>query len=248
MNFLPNETLFNIAILVFLVILILAFAGLLISVYGFLSKWLRLLQQQDISGSDKIKQDAYNEAARILDDARAKSMGIVSEATHRAQTSISAIEKLSSESKSLLSTELDELAKAQAGALKTSSLELLESYKTALTKQQEESIQSLEEASGAVEKELLQEVDEFKETLKEETADIHAKVEEKVLAEYAKVEQELDSYKTRRTKEIDETIYDILQDVSKRVLGEALSMEDHQDLVLQALEEAKQKNVFSSDK
>ena len=44
------------------------------------------------------------------------------------------------------------------------------------------------------------------------------------------------------------TIYDILQDVSKRVLGEALSMEDHQDLVLQALEEAKQKNVFSSDK
>ena len=137
MNFLPTETLFNISVLAFLVILLLAFAGLLISIYGFLSKWLRFLQQQNISGSAKIRQDAYNEAAKILADARTKSMGIVSDATTRAQTSISAIEKLSSESKTLLNTELDKLAQVQADALKTSSQELLNYYKTALGKIQE---------------------------------------------------------------------------------------------------------------
>ena len=186
------------------------------------------------------------EAEKILDDAREKSMQIISQATSKAQNSLGSIEKLSSESKSLLTSELDGLVRTEAENLKSASQELINFYKTSLTKQQQENIAEFAQASQEVEQELDKEMDEFRDTLHEETVEMREKVEAKSEAEYQKIEKELELYKARRLKVLDETIYDILHDVSKQVFGEALSMEEHQELVMKALEEAKQNNVFSS--
>jgi vacuolar-type H+-ATPase subunit H len=245
MSFLPNETIFNLSILLFVILIILAFAGLLIAIYGFLSKWLTFLQRDKISGAEQVKQKAYDEATRVVDDARRRAMKIVADATTRAQTSLAAVEKLSVESKNMVSTELNNLVKNQADTLRSASQDLVKFYKDTLTKQKAESTHVLEEATHSIEEELKHEVDEFKEVLRKETVGTQKEVEAKIQAEYTKIEKELTAYKTRQLQMIDETIYDILHDVSKRVFGEALSMEDHQELVIKALVEAKENNVFS---
>lgn len=245
MNFLPSETIFNLAILLLVVLIIISFSALLVVIYRFLSKWLIFLQRDKISGADKIKQQAYEESTKIVDDARRKAMQIVADSTTRAQTSLAAIEKISVESKGMLSSELDRLVKDQAVALNSASAELAQFYKDILTKQKAESVHVLEETSHGIEEELKHEVEDFKELLHEETVGAQKEVEAKIQAEYEKIEKELIAYRARKLKVVDETIYDILHDVSKRVLGEALSMDDHQELVIRALVEAKENDVFS---
>ena len=244
MNYLPNETLFNISLLLFLVVIILAFAGLLTMIYRFLSKWITFLQREDMAGTEKIKNDAVVSAQKMLDDAREKSTSIVSEATERAQRTLLSMEKLSQESKNKLTTELESLAENQASALKEASSSLMSFYKESLSKQREESLHTLEDTSHEIEEELLHEVEDFKKVLHDETVGAQQAVEAKVQEKYAVVEKEITSYREKQLKAVDETIYDILHDVSKKVFGEALDMEDHQDLVIKALAEAKENNVL----
>ncbi len=234
MNLLPNPTTINISIFVFMIVLLSLLVVLLLGIYWFLSKWLKFLQKDYISGAEK-----------IVDEAREKALQIVSQATTKANSSLDAIENLSEESKSMLKSELDTLVKEETDKLRVASKELVDFYKTSLTKQHQESFQEIEQATQEVEQQIEKEMDEFKDVLHEGTVGMQEKVEAKATAEYQKVEKELESYKARRLKAVDETIYDILHDVSKDVFGQALSMEEHQELVLKALEEAKQNNIFS---
>ncbi len=92
---------------------------------------------------------------------------------------------------------------------------------------------------------MLDEVKEFADTLHKETIESQQIVEQKVQEEYKKVEGEIKQYKDEQMAKIEESIYDILHDVSHKVMGKALSLKDHEALVLEALEEAKRSNVIS---
>ena len=43
---------------------------------------------------------------------------------------------------------------------------------------------------------------------------------------------------------MDERIFEVLEDVTSKVVGKAMSLSDHEELVVKALEEAKSQNVL----
>lgn len=69
--------------------------------------------------------------------------------------------------------------------------------------------------------------------------DIVSMLKQKAEEDYSKVKKELEEYKGERLKKIDENIYNLLLDVSKETIGKALTFEDHQELILEALDKAK---------
>jgi hypothetical protein len=58
------------------------------------------------------------------------------------------------------------------------------------------------------------------------------------------MEKELEVYKAERLKKVDEKIFEILKDASTKAIGKSLSLEDHEDVVIKALEDAKRENVL----
>jgi hypothetical protein len=58
------------------------------------------------------------------------------------------------------------------------------------------------------------------------------------------MEEELAVYKAERMKKVDEKIFEILRDVAAKAIGKALSLEDHEDIVVKALEDAKKEHVL----
>jgi F0F1-type ATP synthase membrane subunit b/b' len=79
------------------------------------------------------------------------------------------------------------------------------------------------------------------EKLSKEAFKIYLQVLDPLNLKTKEVEKELENYKRKKMEEIDHKIYQMVQEISKEVLGKAISLSDHEDLVLEALEKAKEK-------
>lgn len=216
MNFLPDESTFNLAFLIIVAVLLLVLLVLLSTILKFISKWINNLRATETSGAQKIRQGAQIEANRLVEEARKRSIAIISDSTDITNATKDKIKK----------------------ALDASSKELLEEYKKQTTS-------TLNMATRRIEKDLMEEVEDFKTTLHRETVGSQEEVEKKIGAEYNKIKIELEQYKKEQMKNIEENVYEILHDLSKTVLGKALNMEEHQELVIKSLEEAKRSKTFT---
>lgn len=144
--------------------------------------------------------------------------------------------------------ELSKVAKAQIKALEAISHQFTLGYKKTLTSVEGGHRERLEAVIQDIEGEALSEMKNFKDILEKETLVSQKIVEEKIEQEYATVQKELSVYKSEKLKEIDESIYKFLANVSKLVFGKVLSLEEHQELVMKALEEAKKEGIFDVQK
>jgi len=222
MYILPTDSVFNIAILVLLILLLLGLALLLIAIHNFLSKWIGFLQADKVSG-----------ATELVDSARRKSLKLVQEANSKAQVILAQAGDISEESKTNIDRALQELAAKQEDILNQTSVEL-----------KDIGLHTIENAAKEIEKGVLAEVSQFEDIVHKETVESEKLVEEKVNKDYQKVKEEIQKYRDEEMAKTDQSVFNVLKDVSTQVLGHALSMEEHRDLVLDALEEAKKRNLF----
>lgn len=94
-------------------------------------------------------------------------------------------------------------------------------------------------------KEMLESVSEItKEASIEEVRGIGNLIRQKVDQEHAKVVGELENYKKVQIAKIDTQIGEIIQTAVKKVLGRVLTQKEQEKLIIKALEEAYQENVF----
>ena len=61
-------------------------------------------------------------------------------------------------------------------------------------------------------------------------------------------DREIEEHQEKVLKRINESMYAILLRVSREVLGHALGLEDHQDLILKSLANAKKEGFFDTNK
>jgi hypothetical protein len=91
---------------------------------------------------------------------------------------------------------------------------------------------------------LRNEVGEFQEELRNAALQSQVDVGEQTRAEYEKMRQDVREYKKKRLAEIDAGIYRIIARALTDILGKTLSLEEHQDLVIKLLEDAKRRADF----
>lgn len=92
------------------------------------------------------------------------------------------------------------------------------------------------------------EVTDFRKSLEQVTTDLRGEasvvVGQRVDEEFAKAREEIKGYKEMREKEIDGKVDQILKQVVYEVVGKTLNNDDHRELILKSLEEAKKQHVF----
>jgi len=92
------------------------------------------------------------------------------------------------------------------------------------------------------------EVREFKKTLGDVATSVEgeatAVVGQKIDEEVAKARVEIEKYKAQKFKQVDDNIGEIVKETVKKVLGKGITALEHKDLVVQALQEAKENHVL----
>lgn len=193
-----------------------------------------------------LSKDFYSKRENILEDARRKALSIIEEANLASAHMLSQTHDFHTKSEQVLKNQVDTLLKQQNDILEKNSLELLKQYGLALENLEQKNINLFQKVSQDVERDAGAELKNFKEVLEKETFTAQKIVGQKIEEQYKKVEEELVVYRTERLKHIDESIYKILMDVSKMVLSKTLRVEDHEQLVLDALDQAKKQNGSGS--
>lgn len=181
------------------------------------------------------KHHSQKAAIHLLEDARISAFEILEQANKRAEDILS-------------QTHLDKqlLAQEQIESLKKVSLEFTNNYQRALDEIKKEHIDMFKNISQDIEKDAMSEISDFKEIIKKESFASQKIVGKKIEEEYQDLEKQLKDYKEKKLAEINDSVYKILSLVSKQVLGKTLSFDQHEELIIKALEEAKAEGLFKN--
>jgi len=91
---------------------------------------------------------------------------------------------------------------------------------------------------------LISVIDAFRVSLTDEIKRAQSDANRVITDAYKEALLSVDKYKEDRMKDIDASILTIVKDVTERVLGKSIGIEEHEKLVHKALEEAKRQKVF----
>ena len=93
-------------------------------------------------------------------------------------------------------------------------------------------------------KDLKNKNDQIFEDLKKTISSILDSLSENVKRKLAESERAIEDYKKEKIKDLDQKIFQIISDVSKKTIGRALDLSIHEKLVIDALEKAKRERIF----
>ena len=162
----------------------------------------------------------------VVDDALAKERKIIEDAAFSSSQIISGTQYVTSSAKKSLDDALQKMEGTLENQVGSTSTDFSKTYSTTL---QQLATQSLTDFHSVVKT--------MEEDLQKQTKDFSATM-------LPGLEKELEEYKKLRLQQADRTINHVIQEVSQQILNKALSLEDHQQLLIEALEKAKKEGAF----
>lgn len=181
----------------------------------------------------KLMNEARIRAAKIIDDANSQALDIISKAT----LSVNASSESFKESLTRTSSaQIKEFEKAISDFTKIY-FQILQDLKT-------KNIEVFQDVSKDIETNTTDEIKNFKESMQKLTILSQAEIKKKISTDYESLRIEIENYKKEKLQKVDSEIYEFLEKISKLVLGKALSLSEHEDLIEKSIEKAKKEGIF----
>jgi hypothetical protein len=207
---------------------------------------LLLYYLKEVYGRDKqIAEFIKSNDTLILSEAQQKAKSIIEAATIRAKQTITETDYVKAELMKKVENLLNDEAHKDVQLLQNKSYEINDWYKKLLAGVEQQHAKKAEETLNTVENIATEELEDFREILKKETMESEQVVSQKVNSEYQKVHLELEGYKAKKMQEINQAANKIVLEVTEEVLGKAISLDEHQKIIVDALEKAKRDGLFN---
>lgn len=182
---------------------------------------------------DKLRIQTTGKEQKILKEALKKSEATVKETL----AGLEGVEELGEEAQQDLQRQADQLVEESISkdsvVFQNTIKDITESYKQELQKfndlQKSEFSKLLGSAKTSIDTEIV--------SLREQLSKISEE-------EKGKVEGEIKSYKDKLMNELDQKVFSIISDVARETIGESIDVSKHEELVLQALNKAKNERFF----
>ena len=228
----------NPQLLVFLIGAIILLSIIVVSLvisYGASLKRLKKLQENE----DALYKKTIEEEKNIVEQAQTDYQGIIKAADEKAKEILNQSAQINQTSEKELNDAVAGLAEKEKNEINARSQILLKQYEEQIAQINDNSINNLKNISEDIKTSVISHFDELKKLMSEQTFESKKAAEEKIKVEYDELEKELQNYKQKQLQEVDQKIYQIIFNVSKAAIGKGLSMDQHQELILDALERAK---------
>lgn len=241
---LPNDFINYISSYAYLILIFIILQGSLILILGYIFFEKVITSKKRKKEETIIKEEAYQEALKTLDKANEESLRILLDSEQKARNILKDSGSMSIEAKEKISSELEGVLKKHKQEAASVSKQLLNIYKEAIDNEKNRSIEEISKVSTILKDEVMSEIGSMKDVLKKETIETENDLKQKIKNEYDQIKIELAQYKEKKLNDINSYIYEIITQTSKDIIGKAMSIDDQEDLIIQALEEAKEENKF----
>ena len=187
------------------------------------------------SPSTRDDESSRQKVARIIDDANNKAIDIINKANLSSDITS---DNFNQEIKRITSLQIKEFEKATSDFLKL--------YTQVLQDLKSKNIEVFQNVSKDIEITTAEEIKNFISSMEELTVSLQKLVKKKIDSDYIEAKKEIKDYKEEELKKVNQGIYELLEKVSRLVLGKALSLSEHEALIEKSLEEAKKEGIFKS--
>lgn len=215
----------SVLITVALSLLLIAVVTLYVSL---LRKYQELLEEKS-----KLQSIREGEVEKILAEARQKAHQIVEEANVNASKIVQDAGFVNEELKGKMLAELERV-----------SSEFFKNYQGALKGAEAQALATITDISKNLGSEAAKQIEAMRQVLQAEIARAQQTTKAAIDEAYKKVEEEIEAYRKSRLQKIDEQIYEVIKKVSQDVIGKAIEAQEHEEMVVKSLEEAKRQNIF----
>ena len=235
----PSETI----IMIFLITISLILGISLVIVIQDLFRLEKRLQKSEEENSG-YKNALQKEADIVMDDAHKRAMNLVDEANRKAMEIVSSSETYNATSQEALKQSMASVIKAENDQIQKVGTEMLATYQETLKEVQTEGNEVIQNMSKDLEKQALEEVAAFTQTVKQGTIESEKLIQERLNAELQQAEKDVAVYKQTQMKKAEDQIFTLVRFLTESAIGKGLTIEQHQALVTEALEEAKAQGVL----
>ena len=179
-------------------------------------------EEETLSAYQRIMRQAHQQARDIIKQASTQAKGILTDTQFI---------------KSHAAKELDrDLAKETAA--------VVQYYQDALEQVTDQAVATMKITTDSISQVGTTQVSVFRQALDKELV-VHKDTLDKLVAdEFAKARTEVDAYKKEQMGKIDKAVSKVVVTIVEKVLGKMISTEDHEELVMKALDEAKKDGLF----
>lgn len=219
------------------------FLWMMLVLYGVLSLEVMFWRQearQEKKDIDRLKEPAEE----IIKRANDQASQIIGEARNKAIEVLRSTELISHDSKEKLEKSIQTFLQQEVEHLGQTSDKLVQAYQDAGQEAKQDYLKTLETVSLAVTKDGHEVLARFREEAAEKLKRYRQAMEEQFEEGKAGAQKDIEKYKQEALGKVENSIYDLLLVISKKVLGKALHLEEQQEIVARALEEAKKEGFF----
>ena len=220
---------------------ILILALCLITVVFYLS---RIIKAQH--GNLNVKDEAFQKNINLLDEAGIKAIKTIDDANNRALDIVNKVTLSTDVSSKNFEEDLSRISSAQIKEFEKATSDFTALYSQILQDLKTKNIEVFQNVSKDIEINTTEEIKNFKESMQKLTTLSQEEVKKKIDTDYEVLKKEIADYKKEELQKIDSGIYELLEKISKIVLGKALSLADHEGLIEKSLEKAKKEGVFKT--
>ena len=192
-----------------------------------------------------IEAERNKKMLEVIEKAGQDYLTIITNANKKARAIIKNAVSIKKSSEGELEKTLEDFEREQEALLQKTAEDLFEKYKIKLNEGNDKDIKILNIASKDIEKYSEKQVAEYKEIIEKETATSQKLLEQKTADEYKKIEEELKAFRQEKLKNIEENLHRIVKEVTETAIGKGLTLDDRENLVMEALEEAKKSGKFN---
>ncbi len=218
-------------------ILILALA--LITVVFYLSRITK-----NLHANLNMKDEALQKNANLLDEARIKALNLIDDANNKALDIINKVTLSTDIASENFKEDLSRVSSLQIKEFEKATADFTALYSQILQDLKTKNIEVFQNVSKDIEVNTTDEIKNFKESMQKLTVLSQKEVKKKIDSDYKNSKKEIENYKKEELQKIDQGIYELLEKVSKLVLGKALSLSEHEDLIQKSLQKAKKEGAF----
>jgi len=184
-------------------------------------------EHEKVVTSEKARQE------ELLKKAKAESDLIIQSARQKAQETINEAGIYSAKTKEIFEIEV----KKASDTLINNFQEVLESAKT-------QTASAYGDISKDVRVEIVKQIETLRLALQQEIVRSQAEAKNVIAEQYKKIEAETKAYKEEKLKRVDDEILALLKEVSSKAIGKVLNFQDHEDILIEALDNAKRQNLL----
>lgn len=188
----------------------------------------------------------FDEALRIIDDARQQSMRMLEQGNIKAQEIISQAANFSDDIKQDFSNKLHHISKYQLKALQKINVELLSEYKDVAGNEHIVAEKAIEKLTSDLRNELSADIGAYADFLRKQITQTKEFLEDKTGAEYQKMYNEIKEYREQKFKEIDDKAFELIKILAKELLGKTMSNDEHRTYIMQLVSEIKLENPIQA--